>query len=151
MRISDWSSDVCSSDLIGRSSRSIDWIVGLYYFHENNYARANGLFPPFLAPIADVYFQGGTLRTDAYAAFGELGYHVTPKMTVTLGGRYSDERKRIIDEFVYLRGPTGTITGRQAAPPAAVPSPTCFGLQDRASFSSFSPKERQSVVEGKKG
>src|SRR3546814_20899405 len=56
---------------IGRSSRSIDWIVGLYYFHENNYARANGLFPPFLAPIADVYFQGGTLRTDAYAAFGE--------------------------------------------------------------------------------
>src|SRR3546814_10296178 len=50
---------------IGRSSRSIDWIVGLYYFHENNYARANGLFPPFLAPIADVYFQGGTLRTDA--------------------------------------------------------------------------------------
>src|SRR3546814_302163 len=106
---------------IGRSSRSIDWIVGLYYFHENNYARANGLFPPFLAPIADVYFQGGTLRTDAYAAFGELSYHVTPKMTVTLGGRYSDERKRIIDEFVYLRGPTGPITGRQAAPTVAVP------------------------------
>lgn len=125
---------------IGRSSRSIDWIVGLYYFHENNYARANGLFPPFLAPIADVYFQGGTLRTDAYAAFGELGYHVTPKMTVTLGGRYSDERKRIIDEFVYLRGPTGPITGRQAAPTAAVPCTTCLGLQDRASFSSFSPK-----------
>src|SRR3546814_6265900 len=44
---------------IGRSSRSIDWIVGLYYFHENNYARANGLFPPYLAPISDVYFQGG--------------------------------------------------------------------------------------------
>src|SRR3546814_9276762 len=113
MRISDWSSDVCSSDLIGRSSRSIDWIVGLYYFHENNYARANGLFPPFLAPIADVYFQGGTLRTDAYAAFGELSYHVTPKMTVTLGGRYSDERKRIIDEFVYLRGPTGPIRSEE--------------------------------------
>src|SRR3546814_3101244 len=83
--------DTFSQELqIGRSSRSIDWIVGLYYFHGNNYARANGLFPPFLAPIADVYFQGGTLRTDAYAAFGELSYHVTPKMTVTLGGRYSD-------------------------------------------------------------
>src|SRR3546814_13447779 len=87
-------------------SRSIDWIVGLYYFHENNYARANGLFPPFLAPIADVYFQGGTLRTDAYAAFGELSYHVTPKMPVTLGGRYSDSRKRVIDELAYLLGPT---------------------------------------------
>src|SRR3546814_8184446 len=61
-------------------------------------------------------------------------------MTVTLGGRYSDERKRIIDEFVYLRGPTGPITGRQAAPTVAVPCTTCLGLQDRASFSSFSPK-----------
>src|SRR3546814_9874266 len=53
---------------------------------------------------------------------------------------YSDERKRIIDEFVYLRGPTGPITGRQAAPTVAVPCTTCLGLQDRASFSSFSPK-----------
>src|SRR3546814_10075809 len=28
MRISDWSSDVCSSDLLGRVSGAIDWRVG---------------------------------------------------------------------------------------------------------------------------
>ncbi|WP_167539655.1 TonB-dependent receptor [Sphingobium xenophagum] len=125
---------------LGRSSGSLDWIVGLYYFHEKNFARANGLFPPFLAAIISQYFQGGRVETNAYAAFGELSYHVTPKLTLIVGGRYSKESKRIMDERTFLRGPTGPITARQAAPTPDVPCTVCLGLPDKVSFSSFSPK-----------
>lgn len=125
---------------ISRKGSSLDWIFGIYYFHEKNYARARGHFPLFLAPIAGDYFQGGTLTTNAYAAFGEVSYHVTPKLALTLGGRYSKERKRISGEYIYLNGPSGVVTGREASPTIAAPCTVCLGLPDRVSFNAFSPK-----------
>lgn len=125
---------------IAHKGRSLDWIFGIYYFHEKNYARARGHFPPFLAAIAGDYFQGGTLATNAYAAFGEVSYHITPKLALTLGGRYSKERKRISEEYIYLNGPLGVVTGRQASPTSAAPCTLCLGLPDRVSFNAFSPK-----------
>lgn len=124
---------------LGRSSGQIDWIVGAFYFNERNYARANGAFPPFQAPVLGALFQGGTLRTDAYAAFGELSYHVTPKLTLTVGGRYSEEKKRLRDEFTFTNGPRN-IVARQASPTAAIPCVVCRGLPDRADFNAFTPK-----------
>lgn len=124
---------------LGHSDGNIDWIVGGFYFHEKNFARANGHFVPFLAPAVSQYFQGGTLYTDAYAAFGEVSYHVTPKLTVTVGGRYSNERKRIEDEFTFTNGPVN-IVARQGAPTAAIPCVTCRGLPNTISFDSFTPK-----------
>lgn len=125
---------------IARKGRSFDWIFGLYYFHEKNYARARGHFPTFLAPIAGDYFQGGTLFTNAYAAFGEVSYHISPKLTLSLGGRYSKERKRIREEYIYLNGPRGVVTGRQPSPTTTAPCTVCLGLADRVSFAAFSPK-----------
>ncbi|MCC7248264.1 MAG: TonB-dependent receptor [Lysobacter sp.] len=142
------------------TSEPLDWLVGLYYFHERNYARANGRFPPYVAPVASVYFQGGIQKTNAYAAFGELNFHVTPALTLIAGGRYSKERKHIIDERLYLNGPGGAITARQAAPSATVRCTVCLGLPDRVSFDAFTPKfgaryefssDRQVYVTAQKG
>lgn len=119
-------------------SGNLDWVAGLYYFHERNFARANGQFPPFITFLSQ-YFQGGTLTTDAYAAFGEASYHLTPELTLTAGARYSKERKHIEDEFFFTNGPVNMV-GRQAAPSADVPCVTCLGLPDRAKFNSFTPK-----------
>lgn len=115
------------------------WVAGVYYFHERNYARANGHFPDFQAPNLVTYFQGGTLRTSAYAAFGEVNWRVVDKVTLTLGARYSDETKTIADEMSYTRSPA-FITARQAAPTAKIPCVVCVGLPDSVSFNSFSPK-----------
>lgn len=80
-----------------------DWIVGAYYFHEHVFGADN--FSPFNAAdfrqsprlIVGKYF-GGDLYTDAYAGFGQARYEVLPHLSLSLGGRYSSERKRV-DEF----------------------------------------------------
>jgi iron complex outermembrane recepter protein len=124
---------------LGRSGEAVDWIIGAYYFHEKNYARANGHFPLFAAPTASIFFQGGTQFTDAYAAFGELSYHATSSLTLTVGGRYSNEKRRLENEFTFTNGPINMVA-RQAAPTAAIPCVTCRGLTDTAKFNSFTPK-----------
>lgn len=124
---------------LGRSGGDFDWILGAYYFHEKNYARANGHFPLFVAPNFSKYFQGGTQFTDAYAAFGELSYHVTPSLTLTLGGRYSKEKKHLQNEYTFTNGPINT-QARQAAPTAAIPCVVCRGYPDTVKFNSFTPK-----------
>jgi iron complex outermembrane recepter protein len=124
---------------LGHRDGNVDWILGGFYFYEKNYARANGHFVPFFAPTFTDYFQGGTLYTNAYAVFGELSYHLTPELTLTAGGRYSHEKKRIKGEFTFTRGPVN-IVARQAAPTAAIPCVTCRGLPDSVSFNAFTPK-----------
>ena len=125
---------------LGNKGNTFDWIAGLYYFYENNYARSNGHFPTFLTPAGfSTYFQGGLQKTNAYAGFGELSWHGISGLTLTLGGRYSNERKNLIDEFTFTNGPVN-ITARQPAPTAAIPCVVCRGLPDQVSFSSFTPK-----------
>lgn len=124
---------------LGRKSASIDWLLGAFYFHERNDARANGAFPPFLAPNLSRYFQGGLLFTDAYAVFGEASYHLLPKLTLTIGGRYSHERKRIDNEFTFTNGPSNTVA-RQPSSTTAIPCVRCLGLPNEVSFDAFTPK-----------
>src|SRR3546814_16794048 len=59
MRISDWSSDVCSSDLLGLP-----------------------------APIADIAYAYRN-RESSKAIFAQVSYKVTDQLTATLGGRYT--------------------------------------------------------------
>ncbi|HTI66835.1 MAG TPA: TonB-dependent receptor [Caulobacteraceae bacterium] len=124
---------------LSKRTDRFDWLVGGFYFHEFNDARANGHFPDFQAPNLTVLFQGGVLQTDAYAVFGEGTYRFSDKVSLTAGARYSDETKKIADERTYTRGPAFTIA-RQGAPTAAIPCVTCLGLPDEVSFSSFTPK-----------
>jgi iron complex outermembrane receptor protein len=124
---------------LGQKGSRFDWLVGAYYFHERNFARANGHFPLFLAPNLTTYFQGGTLFTDAFAGFGEVTWHAFDRLSFTVGARYSNETKRIADEYTFSRGPAN-LTSRAAAPTAAIPCVTCRGLPDKATFSSFTPK-----------
>jgi len=121
---------------LSHHSEKLDWILGGFYFHERNFARTNAAFPPFLAPALSRVFQGGTLFTNAYAVFGELSYHVTPKFTVTVGGRYSDEHKRVEGEEIYTNGPTNT----RARPGEAFPCVVCVSIPNTASFNAFTPK-----------
>lgn len=79
--------------LASKGWEKIDWLIGLYYFHET--ASAIQAFDiPTLAPPpfgAIVYTPNQT--TDAYAAFGQLTYRFTDKLTLTLGIRGNYEKK----------------------------------------------------------
>lgn len=76
-------------NLIGSYER-LQWFLGAFYFAEDVdstievQARAANLSTIF-APHLD---------TDTWAVFGQVEYGVTDRLSLTLGGRYTDERKR---------------------------------------------------------
>jgi iron complex outermembrane receptor protein len=91
-------------------------VFGVYYFHEKQLGdnRLTGFFnvaaaPPIgsvspaqrpdLAPDSSLIVRYyGEVITDAYAAFGNLTYDITPSVHLTAGARYSDEER---DGLVY--------------------------------------------------
>ena len=116
----------------------LPWLFGLYYFHETDFARANGYFAaPVPAPLDGPYFQGANLTTDAYAAFGQATYHLTDALSATAGGRYSDETRQIANEQLKL-GVTDTFR-------ADLP------LADQATFDAFTPKASLEYKYGSSG
>jgi len=97
--------------LSGRTPSS-DWLAGLFYYHETD--RGNNNIPwnniilnvfgvPVPAPgtVAQGYFDGSEIKTDAYAAFGQYTRHIGSKLSVTLGARYSVERKAAINQGAF--------------------------------------------------
>ncbi len=88
-----------------RASQTTDvynWVFGVYYLYEN--LRQNQ--PIFILLDIDKIFGPGAGNgvafqafdtsdqiTDAYAAYGQAQYKILPKLQLTLGGRYTTERK----------------------------------------------------------
>src|SRR3546814_2552823 len=100
MRISDWSSDVCSSDLLQvyGSAGDLDWIAGAYYFIEKGTERSDAKSFGFLNPAAPVARNtDGNIRSTSYALFGQLNYDFTDRLRATAGFRYTwDSRELVI-------------------------------------------------------
>ena len=86
---------------VAGDSGRVSWLLGGYYFKENLFAATvAGLSPALLnqsnplALRAGLYAAGG-LKTEAYAGFGQLKYELSDRLALTLGGRYSWERKSV--------------------------------------------------------
>ena len=114
----------------------LNWIVGGYYFRERIFGETR--LSPVRSPVpalrgAQVFGLNfdGHMRTDAYAAFGQLDYEILPRLTLSAGVRYSHEKKaidqRTATEFVRVYDP-----GQQ---------PNYTGFQDEATtFSDTTPR-----------
>lgn len=87
------------------SSGKLDWVAGLYYlnidFAQNDAVQIAGA-PGSLASIVltgrlgkngATEIFGQKIETDSYAMFGQLGYLLTPELKLSVGGRYTDEKK----------------------------------------------------------
>src|SRR3546814_14699940 len=96
MRISDWSSDVCSSDLNALEQR-LNYLFGLYYLHEEGTDR-NSIFS---APTD--FTSGGAVKNDSYAAFSQLIFRPIDRIGITLGGRFTHEEKRFTPNQIVTR------------------------------------------------
>ncbi|MBS0416488.1 MAG: TonB-dependent receptor [Proteobacteria bacterium] len=76
------------------------YVAGVYYYNQHaltdriTTAPAGGLAPVDLA--ASLY---GLLNTHDYAAFAQADYSITDALTLTAGGRYTDERKNLLFEL----------------------------------------------------
>src|SRR6185437_4287641 len=56
-----------------------------------------------------IYINNGTMPIDAYAGFGQVTYSVTPKLRLTVGGRYSSERRSSVGAFTGVLKPSVAI------------------------------------------
>lgn len=96
----------------------LNYTFGAYYFNEKAedlalislasglYDATAGALPDGLRVAVDLVFdQYVNIESDSYAAFGELTYDVTDKLTAVLGLRYTDEKK--VMEAYELRHASG--------------------------------------------
>lgn len=91
---------------------AITYVAGLYYFNQTITGRPISIYGPAAAywligpttgaantpvpaSLLDGYGTDGSTRftVDSYAAFGEANWHITPRLTLTGGLRYTYEKK----------------------------------------------------------
>ncbi len=99
----------------------LNWLVGAYYFEEETTNLNGVIFSEFSL------MSGSIVDNSSAALFGQLTYDVTDKFSVTVGGRYTDEKLDSIvnEEHQYITqlfdpSCTGACT---ALPPSAAGSP----------------------------
>lgn len=78
--------------LTSATGGNLKWVAGLFYFHINDVAIRTLAFPQRgTAQVNNIPSLGG----DAYGIFGEATYQIVPALALTVGGRYSYEKKSI--------------------------------------------------------
>jgi iron complex outermembrane receptor protein len=76
----------------------LHYVLGLYYLHETG----QQVFPVELSLVQ--FLSGGRIRNDSYAAFGQVTYDLTERLSVTAGLRYSDETRRFNPAGQIIQG-----------------------------------------------
>lgn len=70
--------------------KRLTFLAGLYYFHQNTrFLQDTG--PDWIDPLGYVY--DASLKYQSYAAFAQASFKITPRLELTLGGRYTHDRK----------------------------------------------------------
>ncbi len=91
-------------------SDRFDALFGATYFHEKLFGEVRvpltNLGVVFGLP-ADAfndqfYLQSGTVNIDAYGVYGQGTYHITDRLKITAGARYSYEKRRGVGSFQFL-------------------------------------------------
>lgn len=85
-----WSQEI---QLSGNTlNNRLNWLAGYFFFAEEGISR-NTLFFGGPTLINDQYAE---IENTAHAAFGQVTYELTDRLSVTFGGRYSYEKKENI-------------------------------------------------------
>lgn len=78
--------------------KRLDWTLGLYFFREDaSFRQESPVLPEFfLAGGPDIGFVvPSEQRTTSYAAYGQGSYHLTDRLTLTAGLRYTVDKKEL--------------------------------------------------------
>ena len=86
-----------------------DWMIGGYYFDESLFGGTRvaldpGIVAPVPPPVTSLrqgFYAMGDLRTEAYAVFGSGLFEFTDELALRVGARYSNETKKIDEEFKF--------------------------------------------------
>lgn len=85
--------------LLGTSLDSkLEWILGLYYFQEHG----KDINPVDFLPVS--LQSGGYYDNDSVAGYAQGTYHVTDKLDLTAGIRYTTDTKRFLPDQIITGG-----------------------------------------------
>jgi iron complex outermembrane receptor protein len=96
----------------------LNWIAGLYYFHETG--RDNiiaDIYPSLFIPVTIPLSVSGyyDVEQSSYAAYGQLNYKLAEQWRLNIGIRYTDEEKeftsnQVLTDINILLVPNNTFT-----------------------------------------
>ena len=133
--------------------KRLSYLLGAYHFRETA-AQVLGLcFAPISSPLVqpfaacNTWTQGNRQVTRSTALFGQLRHELADKLSLTLGGRYTWDTKRILSNQFFDFRPQGVGPGAIfgfGLPPALlgqrITLPIVTDLPGRATFRQFTPK-----------
>lgn len=80
----------------------LSYVAGLYYFYQFLDSRR----PFSLAGVPNFFYDFAKIKTDSYAAFVNADYKFTDRLTLTVGVRYTKEKKKLdFEQQGYTFGP----------------------------------------------
>ena len=119
-----WSNEI---NLSSNGEGALQWIVGLYQYNTNwnnpQYTIAHGdnaIANPVGGAEPNPLFRNGSinghLEGESYAGFGQIDWSFAPNWTLTLGARYTEDKKEGFDEAWYIgRIPSTAIGAAEAS------------------------------------
>ena len=72
----------------------LSWLTGVFIYHLDAGGIPTNVFGGDLVPSALASSSVSTGQTTSYAAFGDLTYEITDRLSVTAGARYTQEKKQ---------------------------------------------------------
>lgn len=109
---SDYAKSVSQELRLTGTASSLRWFTGLYYLHiDSGTDPADLVIAPANSIVRDQY----GLKTNSYSAFGQIEYDLAPALTLIVGGRVTNERKRF-DYMATALTLDGTVVGPARTP-----------------------------------
>jgi iron complex outermembrane receptor protein len=107
-------------------------VAGVYYLNSN----AAGAFDTVIGALNSTTFNGGAVDTRSYAVFADVSFDVTEALSVSVGGRYTSDEKRVTQLRQSYRG----IRSREFGNAAAVLLATRTNYTAEQTFEQFTPR-----------
>lgn len=98
--------------LAGDKGERLRWIAGVYYYDaktDQTHAFDHGTAFPTVSLQGVVRTDVSQIDTRSYAAFGQMTYNLTDRLDVTVGARYTKDKKSD-DRTVKLTGPAFSVS-----------------------------------------
>ena len=124
------------------SDKRLRLIAGLFYQRQEHNIEQNYIIPGLAEDLQvpgtdDIWFTK-QLRVDRdYAAFGELAFDITPKLTATAGGRYYKFKNSLVGFFGFGDGYSSSTGIVQCFGPPKVSGSPCTNLDKSVKDSGF--------------
>src|SRR3546814_16694669 len=76
-----------------------DWVVGAFYYSDQKFSEQRSFRnAPNLQPVSALQTVTAGVNTRSFALFGQLDNHLTDEVTLSIGGRYTDEKRKLRSE-----------------------------------------------------